>query len=107
MESRGSDVPALALAGLRFWYYLTMSTATSSKTRQVSIELPADLIERAERAGLLAAPELERLLLNEIRRQAWVGLNDLHDSLAVEEETDELMDEVLGEIKAARRANGA
>ena len=72
------------------------------KAVDIRLTLPTDLAEKAEAAGLLTAEALERLIQEEVRRQAMDRFFEIADKLSaldVPQMTDE---DVQAEIDAYR-----
>ena len=68
----------------------------------VQIELPDQLAEEAQRAGLFTQEAIERLMREAIRRQALTELKAARDRMAAAEGAEMTPEEIAQEIKAAR-----
>ncbi|MEO7404093.1 MAG: hypothetical protein ABIU95_10530 [Burkholderiales bacterium] len=68
----------------------------------VQIELPDQLAEEAQRAGLLTQEAIERLMREAIRRQALTELKQAKDRMAATEGAEMTPEEIAQEITAAR-----
>lgn len=76
---------------------------------ELKLSLPDNLAKEAAQAGLLSDAEIEKLLLEEIRRRATSELFDAMDRMATVEGAPMTEEEIQAEIdavRAARRARG-
>lgn len=69
---------------------------------EVTLSLPDDLVQQAQRAGLLQPKAMETLLREVIREQAGERLRALMDRMPREELTPEIEQEIVAAVKAVR-----
>jgi hypothetical protein len=70
---------------------------------EVTLTLPDDLVQQAQRAGLLQPKAMETLLREVIREQAGERLRALMDRMPRKELTPEIEQEIVAEVKAPRQ----
>ncbi len=78
-------------------------------TLELTLNLPDDLASKAQAAGLLSAAAVERLLREQLRRQAGQALRQMLDAAGAPAVPAMSEDEIEAEIKAYRseRRGGA
>jgi len=72
----------------------------------IQIQLPDDLVQDAQAAGLLTPDAIERLLRERLRRQAGDALRAMWDHMPAEELTPEIEKMIVDDVKAARAERG-
>ena len=76
----------------------------------IQIQLPDDLVQDAQAAGLLTPDAIERLLRDRLRRQAGDALRTMWNRMPREEltpEIEEMINEEVQELRAERRQRAA
>lgn len=76
----------------------------------VQIQLPDELAQDAQAAGLLAPEAIERLLREQLRKQAGEALRDMWAHMPDEEltpEIEQMIDEEVQAVRAERRKQAA
>ncbi len=76
----------------------------------IQIQLPDDLAQDAQAAGLLTPDAIERLLRERLRRQAGDALQAMWNRMPVEEltpEIEKMIDEEVQAVRAERRQRTA
>lgn len=76
----------------------------------IQIQLPDDLAQDAQAAGLLTPDAIERLLRERLRRQAGDALQAMWNSMPAEELTpkiEEMINEEVQAVRAERRQRTA
>ena len=76
----------------------------------IQIQLPDDLAQDAQAAGLLTPDAIERLLRERLRRQAGDALRTMWNHMPREEltpEIEEMINEEVQAVRAERRKQGA
>ena len=76
----------------------------------IQIQLPDDLVQDAQAAGLLTPDAIERLLRERLRRQAGDALRTMWNRMPREEltpEIEEMINEEVQAVRAERRKQGA
>jgi hypothetical protein len=68
----------------------------------IQIQLPDDLVQDAQAAGLLNPEAIERLLRERLRRQAGDALRSMWTRMPSEELTPEIEEMINGEVQAVR-----
>lgn len=68
----------------------------------IQIQLPDDLAQDAQAAGLLTPDAIERLLRERLRRQAGDALQAMWNRMPVEEMTPEIEEMINEEVQAVR-----
>ena len=68
----------------------------------IQIQLPDDLVQDAQAAGLLTPDTIERLLRERLRRQAGDALRAMWNRMPNEELTPEIEEMVTEEVRAVR-----
>ena len=79
-------------------------------TLEVKLNLPDQIAQEAQRAGLLSGPAIERLIEEAVRREAGKRLLDAMQRLReanVPPLTEEEIDAEVKAVRAARKASGA
>lgn len=77
---------------------------------QVTLNLPDELATRAQDAGLLTAEAMQRLLEEEVRRQAGRKLLSMAERLhasGIPPMSETALDDLIHEVRAERRARDA
>jgi len=76
----------------------------------IQIQLPDDLVQDTQAAGLLTPDAIERLLRERLRRQAGDALRTMWNRMPREEltpEFEEMINEEVQELRAERRQRAA
>lgn len=68
----------------------------------VQIELPDQLAQQAQSAGLFSSQKMEAILRAQLRREAFEGLRTLHERLPQDEITPQNEQEIDEAVRAAR-----
>ncbi len=68
----------------------------------IQINLPDQLAQEAQRAGLLTEEAIEAMLREQLKKQAGEKLRTSWASLPVEELTPEIEQEIVDEVRAVR-----
>ncbi len=68
----------------------------------VQINLPDQLAQMAQKAGLLAPEAIETMLREQLRRRATETLNDVWQRLPQDELTLDLEQEIMDEVRKVR-----
>jgi hypothetical protein len=68
----------------------------------IQIQLPDDLVQDAQAAGLLTPDAIERLLRERLRRQAGDALRAMWDRMPREDLTPEIEEMINEEVQAVR-----
>ena len=70
----------------------------------VQIELPEELAEQAEQAGLLEPEKMEQLIRAQLRRDAWAFLEEAKRRMEACDDTPPMsLEEISEEVRAVRR----
>lgn len=73
-------------------------------TLELTLNLPDDLAQKAQRAGLLTDEAIEAMLREQLRKQAGGTLRAMWARLPSEELTPEIEREIVTEVRAVRAA---
>ena len=76
-------------------------------TLELKLTLPVQLAKKAKAAGLLKPEAIEKLLREQLRRQAGEELQAMMDKLADTNIPPMSMDEIQAEVNAVRKARRA
>ena len=68
----------------------------------IELTLPDELVQDAQKAGLLQPEAIEQLLREELRKRAGETLRELWARRPAEALTDKIEQEIVAEVKAAR-----
>jgi hypothetical protein len=68
----------------------------------VQIELPEQLAQQAQSAGLFFSQKMEAILRAQLRREAFEGLRTLHEKLPRKEITPQIAQEIDAAVRAVR-----
>lgn len=71
-------------------------------TVNLTLQIPESLAEQADKSGLLAPQAIERLLRDELRREAGRRLVGMSDKLASLDGPAPTLDEIQGEVAHVR-----
>lgn len=72
----------------------------------IQIQLPDDLVQDAQAAGLLTPDAIERLLRERLRSQAGDALRAMWNRMPVEELTPDIEKMIADEVQAVRAERG-
>jgi len=73
-------------------------------TLELTLNLPDDLAQKAQRAGLLTPEAIEAMLLEQLRKQAGGALRAMWARLPSAELTPKIEREIVAEVRAVRAA---
>ena len=73
-------------------------------TLELTLNLPDDLAQKAQRAGLLTPEAMEAMLREQLRKQAGEALRSIWARLPREELTPEIEQEIVTKVRTVRAA---
>lgn len=73
-------------------------------TLELKLNLPDDLAQRAQSAGLLTSEAIESMLCEQLKKQAGENLRAMWARMPREELTPEIEQEIVEEVRVARAA---
>ena len=73
-------------------------------TLELTLNLPDDLAQKAQRAGLLPPQAMEAMLREQLRKQAGETLRNIWARLPHEELTPEIEQEIVTKVRSVRAA---
>ena len=71
-------------------------------TLELKLNLPDDLAQRAQSAGLLTSAAIESMLCEQLKKRAGENLRAIWARMPLEELTPEIEQEIVAEVRAAR-----
>lgn len=71
-------------------------------TLELKLNLPDDLAQRAQSAGLLTSAAIEAMLCEQLKKRSGENLRAMWASMPREELTPEIEQEIVEEVRAAR-----